>query len=105
MHRPLATLDRSGSEPLVETCRHAVAGASGGVPETVLDDQTGYVVPPRDLDQLVRRVVSLLCTPETAAAMGARGRREVSARHASGRSARVLRDLLGVDALPPAGTG
>jgi phosphatidyl-myo-inositol dimannoside synthase len=82
-----------------------VAGASGGVPETVLDDQTGYVVPPRDLDQLVRRVVSLLCTPETAAAMGARGRREVSARHASGRSARVLRDLLGVDALPPAGTG
>jgi phosphatidyl-myo-inositol dimannoside synthase len=82
-----------------------VAGASGGVPETVLDGQTGYVVPPRDLDQLVRRVVSLLSTPATAAAMGARGRREVSARHASGRSARVLRDLLGADALPPAGTG
>jgi hypothetical protein len=38
-----------------------------------------------------------------AAAMGARGRGEVSARHACGRSARVLRDLLGVDELPPSG--
>jgi phosphatidyl-myo-inositol dimannoside synthase len=80
-----------------------VAGASGGVPETVLDGRTGYVVGPHDLDQLVSRLVSLLSTPATAAAMGARGRREVSARHACGRSARVLRDLLGVDELPPTG--
>jgi phosphatidyl-myo-inositol dimannoside synthase len=78
-----------------------VAGASGGVPEVVLDGVTGYVVPPRDLDQLVHRLVSLLSAPEKAAAMGARGRREVSARHASGRSARLLGDLLGVDVLPP----
>jgi phosphatidylinositol alpha-1,6-mannosyltransferase len=82
-----------------------VAGASGGVPETVLDGRTGYVVAPRDLDQLVRRIVSLLSTPATAAAMGARGRQEVSAHHASGRSARVLRDLLGGDVLPPTGAG
>jgi phosphatidyl-myo-inositol dimannoside synthase len=82
-----------------------VAGASGGVPETVLDGRTGYVVAPRDLDQLVRRIVSLLSTPATAAAMGARGRQEVSAHHASGRSARVLRDLLGGDGLPPADAG
>jgi phosphatidyl-myo-inositol dimannoside synthase len=82
-----------------------VAGASGGVPETVLDGRTGYVVAPRDLDQLVRRIVSLLSTPATAAAMGARGRQEVSAHHACGHSARVLRDLLGGDGLPPTDAG
>ena len=82
-----------------------VAGASGGVPETVLDGRTGYVVGPRDLDQLVRRIVSLLSSPATAAAMGARGRREVSAHHGCGHSARVLRDLLGGDGPPPTGAG
>ncbi|MDX6318242.1 MAG: phosphatidyl-myo-inositol dimannoside synthase [Nocardioidaceae bacterium] len=82
-----------------------VAGASGGVPETVLDGRTGYVVDPRELDQLVRRIVSLLSSPATAGAMGARGRREVSAHHAAGRSARVLRDLLDGDGLPSTGAG
>jgi phosphatidyl-myo-inositol dimannoside synthase len=55
----------------------AVAGRSGGTPEAVLDGTTGYVVDARDRALLLRRIVHLLSEPETARAMGMRGREHV----------------------------
>ncbi|MCV7194197.1 glycosyltransferase family 4 protein [Mycolicibacterium brumae] len=56
-----------------------VAGDSGGAPETVIDGQTGTVVPGRDLDRITTAVADLLADPDTAAAMGAAGREWVCA--------------------------
>jgi glycosyltransferase involved in cell wall biosynthesis len=54
-----------------------VATRVGSVPESVLDEQVGYLVEPGSLDAMTRRVVELLCDPELAHALGATGRRHV----------------------------
>jgi len=51
-----------------------VAGDSGGAPDAVLEGETGYVVPGRDLSALTERLVALLLDPELRARLGARGR-------------------------------
>jgi phosphatidylinositol alpha-1,6-mannosyltransferase len=51
-----------------------VAGDSGGAPDAVLDGQTGFVVPGRDEDALVARLVQLLTDGALAQAMGRAGR-------------------------------
>ena len=51
-----------------------VAGDSGGAPDAVLEGETGYVVPGRDLDQLADRLVTLLQDPALRARLGERGR-------------------------------
>ncbi len=53
----------------------AVVSASGGLPEVVRDGETGYVVDPRDTDQLSAKLIELLLNPERARAMGEAGRR------------------------------
>jgi phosphatidylinositol alpha-1,6-mannosyltransferase len=70
-----------------------VAGRSGGVPEALIDGETGYLVDPRDGNAVARRICALLAEPEQAQAMGGRGRRWVCDEHrASG--AQVLERLL-----------
>jgi len=54
-----------------------VASAVGGVPELVLDGQTGWLVPPGDPDALAQRLGALLLDPELRRAMGAAGRDHV----------------------------
>ena len=54
--------------------RPAVAGRSGGAPETVREGQTGHVVDGRELPALVDALVGLLADPDRAAAMGAAAR-------------------------------
>jgi len=51
-----------------------IVGRSGGAPEAVRDGETGYVVDPRDPDEIARRLVELLTDPQKASQMGARGR-------------------------------
>jgi len=51
-----------------------VAGDSGGAPDAVLEGETGYVVPGRDLSALTDRLVTLLLDPALRARLGARGR-------------------------------
>jgi len=51
-----------------------VAGDSGGAPDAVLEGETGYVVPGRDLQALTERLLTLLQDPELRARLGARGR-------------------------------
>jgi glycosyltransferase involved in cell wall biosynthesis len=54
-----------------------VATAVGGVPEAVLDGQTGLLVPPADPAALANAIRSLLSAPSLAAKMGAGGKARV----------------------------
>ncbi|HEY3006994.1 MAG TPA: glycosyltransferase family 4 protein [Micromonosporaceae bacterium] len=51
-----------------------VGGDSGGAPEAVLDDETGYVVGGHDTAPLIERLVALLADRALARRMGAAGR-------------------------------
>jgi phosphatidylinositol alpha-1,6-mannosyltransferase len=50
-----------------------IAGDSGGAPDAVLEGETGYVVPGRDVNALANRLIELLADPVGAAAMGEKG--------------------------------
>ncbi len=52
----------------------AIAGRSGGAPETVLHDESGLVVDGRRVAEVADAVVSVLGDPQRATAMGAAGR-------------------------------
>jgi phosphatidylinositol alpha-1,6-mannosyltransferase len=52
----------------------AISGDSGGAPDAVLEGETGYVVPGRDLAALADRIAGLLRDPSAARAMGHKGR-------------------------------
>jgi phosphatidylinositol alpha-1,6-mannosyltransferase len=54
--------------------RPVVAGDSGGAPDAVLEDRTGYVVPGRDVPALAERLVTLLDNPTLAERLGTAGR-------------------------------
>ena len=49
----------------------AVATAAGGIPEVLVDGETGYLVPPRDHRQLAERIVFLLTHDAARRRMGA----------------------------------
>ncbi len=72
------------------SARPIVASRSGGIPETVVDGVTGFVVPPGDVEALADRVGRLLRDPALAQAFGVAGRWHVQ-RHFD---ARAYADLL-----------
>lgn len=56
-------------------CGTPVVGAdAGGVPDAIVDGETGYLVPPADPEALAQALSSLLAHPERARAMGHAGR-------------------------------
>ena len=59
--------------------RPAVCSAVGGIPEMINDGETGYLVPPKDPQQLAARLVRLLQDPPTARRMGRAARARVEA--------------------------
>jgi glycosyltransferase involved in cell wall biosynthesis len=59
-------------------CARPVIGARvGGIKSTVVDGETGFLVPPQDPAALARRLVDLMDDPVRASGMGARGRERV----------------------------
>lgn len=50
-----------------------VATAVGGIPEVVVEGETGLLVPPRETEPLRGAIASVLCGPRAAQAMGAAG--------------------------------
>jgi phosphatidylinositol alpha-1,6-mannosyltransferase len=69
-----------------------VAGRSGGVPEAVQDGVTGFLVAPRDREQVVDAVARLLEDSILRSRMSLAARRWAAA-HTWDRSARALRTL------------
>ncbi|MGA7055735.1 MAG: glycosyltransferase [Mycobacterium sp.] len=59
--------------------RPAVCSAVGGIPEMINDGETGYLVPPKDPQQLAARLGRLLRDPVTARRMGRAARARVEA--------------------------
>ena len=53
------------------------ATRAGGLPEAVIDGETGLLVPTHDEPALAHAIVELLQDPERRVAMGAAGRRRV----------------------------
>jgi glycosyltransferase involved in cell wall biosynthesis len=68
-----------------------------GIPEAVIDGETGYVVPPEDSGALARRLVELLSDADRARRMGEAGRlrfeRELSIAHVAEVHLALFRDL------------
>jgi glycosyltransferase involved in cell wall biosynthesis len=56
-----------------------IACDAGGMPEAVIDQKTGLLVPPDDVDALMAAMESLLSDPERAQAYGAKGRERMLA--------------------------
>ena len=50
-----------------------VATHVGGIPEVVLDGETGLLVPPKDPEQLARSIIKLLKDPSLASRMAENG--------------------------------
>jgi glycosyltransferase involved in cell wall biosynthesis len=57
-----------------------IATRVGGTPEAVEDGSTGLLIPPGDLDALIRAIAFLLDNPQSARRMGEEGRRRVLSR-------------------------
>ncbi len=57
--------------------RPVVASCSGGIPETVIDGVTGYIVPVGNADALADRLAGLISRPQLARRLGDAGRRHV----------------------------
>lgn len=102
--RLLAALDLlvhcSQAEPfgrvLIEAmamARPIVAYADGGVPEIVLDGETGRLVPPGDTTALAHAIVDLLDHPEQADAMGQAGRSRVTMHFDAHQTARAIEKI------------
>jgi glycosyltransferase involved in cell wall biosynthesis len=77
----------------MERSRPVIASAVGGLPEIVLDGETGLVVPSGDADALAEAIVALAGDLERAAAMGAAGRERALAEFTPERSARRVEEL------------
>src|SRR5690606_29767991 len=72
-------------------CGTPVVGARvGGIKSTVLDGETGFLVPPNDPDRLADRLARLLGEPALRRSMGERGRRHVARHYTWRKVARAL---------------
>jgi glycosyltransferase involved in cell wall biosynthesis len=75
-----------------------VASRIGGLGESVLDGETGLLVPPRDPEALASAIVRLLTNQELRTTLGQKGRRRVESqfdwRHTLEKTVEVYRELL-----------
>jgi glycosyltransferase involved in cell wall biosynthesis len=74
-------------------CARPVIGANvGGIKTTVVDGQTGFLVPPNDPDALAGKLIALKREPELARALGLAGYRRARRVYTWKRVARALAD-------------
>jgi glycosyltransferase involved in cell wall biosynthesis len=67
-----------------------VGSAVGGIKTTVLDGETGYLVPPRDPDALAEKLADLLENPARRAEFGRRALRRARERYTWARVADLV---------------
>lgn len=89
---PLVTLE------VMAQGKPIVGSAVGGIPEAVVDGETGLLVPPRSAEAIAGAIERLLSEPQTAAKMGAaalaRARHEFSPQAITAQYAALYRRLL-----------
>jgi glycosyltransferase involved in cell wall biosynthesis len=82
----------------------AVATSAGGIPEVIVDGETGFLVPPRDHRAMADRIVLLLKNPALRAQMGgaalARARERFTVERMIDETADVYRRLTSLAATP-----
>ena len=95
---PLAVLEAMAAG------RPVVASAVGGVPEVVVDGETGFLCPPEDRACFLRAVEMLLAQPDLRARLGLAGRQRVrryfGVRQMMAETVRYYRTLLNREARP-----
>jgi glycosyltransferase involved in cell wall biosynthesis len=72
-----------------------VVTRNGGLPDAVVDQVTGYIVEPGDIEGLANAILRLIDDPEQAVKMGENGRRRVCEHFEIHRMARAYEELLG----------
>jgi glycosyltransferase involved in cell wall biosynthesis len=70
-----------------------VATRVGGVPEVVLDGETGFIVPPNDPEALAEKSAALIRDKKLREEMGRRGRRRVEELYSVERISRMVVDI------------
>ena len=73
--------------------RPVVASNVGGVPEAVVDGETGFLVPPKDPQAIAEKVIFLLKNPQIAKEMGEKGYQKVKENFTQERLARNYEKL------------
>jgi glycosyltransferase involved in cell wall biosynthesis len=89
----LTSLNEGTPVTLIEALASAipvVATAVGGVPDVVIDQQTGLLAPSGDAGALEQAIVGLLCAPEHARTLALAGQQDVLARFGL---ARLINDM------------
>ena len=71
-----------------------VASRVSGMPEVVVDGETGRLVPPESSGALAAAIEELLADPEEARRMGERGRARLDGRYRPGHAARIWEDAV-----------
>jgi glycosyltransferase involved in cell wall biosynthesis len=94
----VALTSRNEGSPVVliealASARPVVSSAVGGVPEVVVDGETGLTVPVSDVPALAEAILSLLRAPVLAKSLATAGRRHVYPRYDSSRLVDDVRSL------------
>lgn len=87
---PVGILEAMAAGLPVVSTRHA------GIPEAVVDGETGLLVEERDVDGMAQAMIALLQDPERARRMGEAGRARVLAHFTHDHVARRLRTIMGL---------
>jgi len=84
---PVSLIEASSSGMTILSTFHC------DIPEIVLDGQSGYLVPEKDVDALASRLEQLITTPDLWRKMGKAGRKHVEKYHDAEKQAQQLEEL------------
>jgi glycosyltransferase involved in cell wall biosynthesis len=70
-----------------------VASRVGGIPEIIIEGESGLLIDPQNASAIADKVIGLLQNPELRRAMGEQGRRRVETRYDNRQMVRRLEDL------------
>jgi glycosyltransferase involved in cell wall biosynthesis len=73
--------------------RPVVASNVGGIPEVIIDGETGFLVPPKDPQAIAEKVIFLLKNPQIAKEMGEKGYQRIKENFTQERLAREYEKL------------
>jgi phosphatidylinositol alpha-1,6-mannosyltransferase len=71
-----------------------IGGRSGGIPEAIVDGETGFLVDPEAADEIAQRLEAILTDRELAEGMGRRGRARVQAHFSWADAATRVHDIV-----------